>query len=152
MTAPEKRAQLTIHRIYLRDVVFEKFDSFKADEAAKPHVDVRISTDNRKLDGKRYEVSVRVLITTKQKEKPTFSLEVRHAGIFTIDGMEKEQMHAVINAQCPNILFPFVREVVSDLVTKGGFPQLLLGPMNFEALYRQEVAVLREKQATTLTH
>lgn len=151
MTEAIKKTHLKIHKIYLCDVSFETMDSFEASKKWKPRVDVEINTKSRKLKDKLFEVIVRVLITAKQEEKIAFLLEVQQAGIFTIDCPEKNQTHAVINAQCPNILFPFVREVVSDLVTKGGFPQLLLGAMNFEALYLQKADALREQQTTTLT-
>ncbi len=151
MSESIKKVQLKIHKIYLKDASFEAPNAFVNVEKWKPHVDVEINANSRKLEDNRYEMILRVLITAKQEGEIAFLLEIQQAGVFTIDGLKENQTHAVLNVQCPDILFPFVREAVSDLVTKGGFPQLLLGPMNFETLYRQKADALKERQTTTLT-
>ena len=90
-----------------------------------------------------------VTVTAKVNDKVAFLVEVHQAGIFTVEGFSAEEMGQVVGSFCPNILFPYAREVVSDLVTRGGFPQLLLAPVNFDALYAQHLAkAIEEPQLT----
>ena len=86
-----------------------------------------------------FEVTLTVTITVKTGETTAYLVEVTQAGIFALGGFNDEEMGPMIGSFCPNILFPYAREVVSDLVAKGGFPQLLLAPVNFDALYQQHV-------------
>ena len=86
-----------------------------------------------------FEVTLTTTLTVKCAEKVAYLIEVTQAGIFTLQGFEKQELSHMLGSYCPNILFPYAREVVSDLVSKGGFPQLLLAPVNFDALYSQNV-------------
>jgi preprotein translocase subunit SecB len=86
-----------------------------------------------------FEVVLTVTITVKVKEKTAFLAEVEQAGIFNVTGFEKQQQDGMLGSYCPNILFPYVREVISELVNKGGFPQLVLQPVNFDAVYAQHL-------------
>ena len=85
-----------------------------------------------------------VTATVKTEDKTAFLAEVQQAGIFNVSGFEKEQMDHMLGSYCPNLLFPYVREVISELVNKGGFPQLILQPVNFDAVYAQH---LQQRQA-----
>jgi preprotein translocase subunit SecB len=85
-----------------------------------------------------------VTVTVKSADKTAFLCEVQQAGIFHITGFPEQAMPAILATACPNVLFPFAREVVADVVAKAGFPQLLLAPVNFESLYAQE---MQRKQA-----
>ena len=90
-----------------------------------------------------------VTVTVKVNEKTAFLVEVHQAGIFVIKGVPQDQMGPVVGISCANILFPYARETVSDLITRGSFPQLVLQPINFEAVYAQQVQQAQENAAQT---
>jgi preprotein translocase subunit SecB len=129
-----------IVRIYLKDVSFETPNSpevFRQD--FKPDVNLQLNTSVNKLGDGLFEVVLNVTVTSKQGDKTGFLVEVQQAGIFELKGYDEAQKGSVLGAYCPNTLYPFAREAVSDLVVKGGFPQLLLSPINFDALYTQKM-------------
>ena len=86
-----------------------------------------------------HEVVLQITVTAKSKDKTLFLVEVKQAGLFTLKGFTEEQNHQVMSITCPTILFPYAREAVSDLVGRAGFPPLYLAPVNFEALYAQQM-------------
>ena len=148
--------EITIENIYLKDASFEApYGPANLTTTWKPHVDVEMNTKSTKLKGEKgvlYEVVLRVTITAKQKNDVFFLVEVQQAGIFGVRGGNEEQVQEIIYAQCPNALFPFARESISNLVTRGGFPQLLLKPMNFENIYRQKSEAMIEQESIKVTH
>jgi preprotein translocase subunit SecB len=93
------------------------------------------------------EVAIKLTITVKSGELVAYLVEVSQAGIFVLGGFNDEEMSGMVGSFCPNILFPYAREVVSDLVAKGGFPQFILAPVNFDALFAQQVQQAQAKQA-----
>jgi preprotein translocase subunit SecB len=103
----------------------------------QPQLEVDLNVESQALDAESgvYHVVVRVTVTTKVEEKVAFLCEVEQAGIFTLMGFNEEELAYLLGAQCPNTLFPYAREAISDLVARGGFPQLLLEPVNFDAMY-----------------
>jgi len=132
--------ELGIQRIYIKDVSFETPNSpdiFTAEW--KPNMDINLGTETKKLSDNIFEVVLKVTVTVKSEEKTAFLAEVHQAGIFMIKGLEESQLAPVFGITCPNILFPYVREAISDLVNKGSFPQLVLSPINFEALFAQQM-------------
>ncbi len=132
--------QFALHRIYLKDASFEIPNSpavFTQDW--KPEVNLQLNSSINPLEGEIYEVVLNVTVTAKQGDQTGFLAEIQQAGIFTVKGFDEQQKGAMLGAFCPNTLFPFAREVISDLVVKGGFPQLLLTPINFDALYAQKL-------------
>ncbi len=148
--------QIKIHKVYLKDASFETSNMLtdNLEKAWQPHIDVNIETSNRKLKDAddRYEVVIHILITATQNKKTAFLVELQQGGIFTISGLKKEEVQTVVNAQCPDILFPFVRESVNSFVSKGGFPQLLLGPVNFEAIYKQKIESFKVQETSETKH
>ncbi len=137
-----KEGQFAIQKVYIKDISFETPYSPEifADEWA-PTVNMNLSSEATRLKeelGDLYEVVLTVTVTVNIGEKTAYLIEVQQAGIFHIKGFPEEMVSRMVSTICPNILFPFAREVVSDLVTRGGFPQLLLAPVNFEALYAQQ--------------
>ena len=137
--APAQEPQFKLQRIYCKDISFETPNSpsmFLGEW--KPQMDLQLNTGMQKLDDDNYEVVLTVTVTVKSGDKTAFLAEVQQGGIFNITGVPEEQMNPVIGITCPNILFPYAREVVSDLVNRGSFPQLLLAPVNFEAIYAQQ--------------
>lgn len=138
-----------IHKIYLKDVSFETPNSPEifSEQEWKPDVNLELRNTAKRLDAGFHEVVLAVTVTAKLGDKVAYIVEVHQAGIFSIDGHNDEQLSEMVGGYCPGILFPFAREAVSDLVTKGSFPQLLLAPVNFLALYQQHVARQKEEAA-----
>jgi len=133
--------QFAIQRIYVKDVSFESPNApaVFADGEWKPEVNVQLNSTNQVVGQDVYEVVLNITITAKQNEKTAFLVEVKQAGLFALSGFPKENLEGMLGAYCPEALFPFAREAVADFVNKGGFPPLILAPINFNALYTQQV-------------
>lgn len=145
--------EFAILRIYLKDASFETPHSptiFK--QEWKPEISLQLNTRSSLLENDLYEVVLNVTTTATMGDKTAFLVEVQQAGIFTIKGMEDAQKDAMLGAYCPNTLFPFAREVISDLVIKGGFPQFLLKPVSFDAIYQQKLAEREQAASQTKGH
>jgi preprotein translocase subunit SecB len=131
--------EFDIHKIYVKDVSFETPHSpgvFSAEW--NPDADVNLRTRVVELDAGRYEVTLAITATVNVGEHTAFLCEVQQAGIFGIVGMTSDELESVTGAYCPAILYPYAREMVSDLVMRGGFPPFVLSPVNFEALYQHQ--------------
>lgn len=138
--AEEQQKQFIIQKIYLKDVSFETPNSpMVFTQKWEPKVEFNLSSNAQALETGLYEVSLTVTITVKLDDKTAYLAEVTQAGVFTITGFEEAELGPMIGSYCPTVLFPFAREAVSDLVTKGGFPPMLLAPVNFDALYMQHL-------------
>lgn len=138
--------QLAIQKIYLKDMSFEAPNSpgvFTGE--MNPSADVHFENRTTALDEDNHEVVLTVTVKVQQDDRTVYLVEVQQAGIFTIRGFPQEHLPAILATACPNTLFPFAREAICDIVVKGGFPQLLLAPVNFEMLYAQE---LQRRQAS----
>jgi preprotein translocase subunit SecB len=145
----ETQREFAMQRVYTKDVSFETpAGPTIFQQEWKPETKVNLNTEMQKLGDGVYEVVLTVTVTTSLGEQTAYLAEVKQAGIFTINGFSDQELGPMIGAFCPNQLFPFVREVISDLVTKGSFPQLVLQPVNFDALYAQHQQELA-KQAET---
>jgi preprotein translocase subunit SecB len=132
--------QFAIQRLYIKDVSFETPNSPAIfTQQVKSDINLELNTVINKLEESVYEVALQVTVTSKAGDKTAFLVEVQQAGIFTIAGFNDAELGHMLNSYCANLLFPYAREVVSDLVTKGSFPQLLLAPVNFDALYAQHL-------------
>lgn len=144
MTEEKQQAaeqQFAIQKVYLKDVSFESPNSpgVFADGEWKPEVNIQLNSSHQGVGQDVYEVVLNITITAKQNEKTAFLVEVKQAGLFTLSGFPAENLEGMLGAYCPEALFPFAREAVADFVNKGGFPQLILTPINFNALYAQQV-------------
>jgi preprotein translocase subunit SecB len=129
----------SIEKIYVKDLSLESPNApavFMQRET--PQVGVELSNSATKLDEGVYEVVLTVTVTSKIEDKTVFLVEVAQAGIFQVRNIPQENLEMIAGVTCPNILFPYAREAVSDLITRGGFPPVLLTPINFEALYAQQ--------------
>jgi len=137
----EENQQFVIQKIYLKDASFESPNSPQAFTEGDwtPQINVQINSSNQQLTQDVFEVVLDITVTAKHDEKTAFLVEIKQAGIFTISGFPQENMGGMIGAFCPETLFPYAREVISEMVSKGGFPQLLLAPVNFNALYTQQM-------------
>ena len=136
-----------LKKVYVKDISFESPQSpqiFLNEQA--PEVDVQMNITHSKLeDSDLYEVNLTITVTAKGGDTNFFLCEVQQAGLFEVTGAS-EDMPMVLEIACPNILLPFVREAICDLVGKGGFPQLLINPINFEALFHQKMMAQQSEQ------
>ena len=132
--------QFSLQRIYVRDLSFEAPKSpeiFRQEWT--PSVELDLNTRQKPLEGDFHEVVLTLSVTVKTAGEVAFIAEVQQAGIFLISGLDAAAMSHTLGAFCPNILFPYAREALDNLVTRGSFPALMLAPVNFDALYAQEL-------------
>jgi len=138
-TTEQPQQQFAVQRIYTKDLSFESPQTpgvFR--EQWSPQVNVELNTRSDRFDEEdNFEVVLVITITAKMNDKTAFLCEVHQAGVFMIRGFEGENLRRVLGTAAPNILFPYARETIDNLVVKGGFPALMLAPVNFEALYQQ---------------
>lgn len=129
--------QLALERIYVKDMSLEVPGADVFTREWQPELDINLSSAAEKLDDDHYQVVLTVNVTANNGGETAFIAEVHQAGIFMMQNIPEEQLGAILGAYCPNVLFPYAREVVSDIVTRGSFPQLLLAPVNFDQAYQQ---------------
>ncbi len=133
--------QFAIQKLYVKDISFEspstpEIFSFTS---WQPKIELNLNSTNKVISEGVYEVVLSVTATVTQEEKTAFLVEIQQAGVFQISGFNEQDTKYILGSQCMNILFPYAREVVSDLTSRGGFPPLLLSPVNFDAVYAQAV-------------
>lgn len=128
-----------IEKLYVKDVSLEIPNAPQIfTDRTPPQVSVELGNSAQKLDEGIFEVAIKVTLTSKIADKVAFLVEITQAGIFGIRNVPDDNMEMILAITCPNILFPYAREAVSDLVTRAGFAPVLLNPINFEALYMQQ--------------
>jgi preprotein translocase subunit SecB len=146
-------AQFGLQKIYVKDVSFEIPNSpMVFQEEWEPTVNMDIANSASKVSEDIFEAVLSVTVTVTSAEKTMYLIEAQQAGIFHIAGLPDDAISKMLATTCPNILFPFTREIIADLVTRGGFPQLLLAPVNFDALYAQKAQHEAEEKAKSTTH
>ena len=136
--APQK--QLVLQKIYVKDLSFESPKApmvFTTNVSPQTQLNVRSSAQQVAPDTQ--EVTLTITVEAKDKDTTLFLAEVAQSGIFLIQGYTADEVSMIVGSFCPNTLYPFAREAISDLVSKGGFPPLLLQPLNFDAIYAQAV-------------
>ena len=139
--AAEQNAQpgFGIEKLYVKDASIEVPNAPQIfTERTAPQVNVELGNSAQKLDEGIFEVAIKVTVTAKIGDKTAFLVEATQAGIFAIRNVPAENLEPILAVTCPNILFPYAREAVSDMVTRAGFAPVLLNPINFEALYIQQ--------------
>lgn len=133
-----------LQRVYLKDVSFESPRAPEIFEGEwKPSLSVNIGTRVRPVAEDHYEVVLSLTVEAKQGDEVAFLVELQQAGVFLVAGFSDQERHQILGILCPQNLFPFAREEVANLALKGGFPQILLQPINFERMYQQS---LQQKQ------
>lgn len=140
----DNQTQFMIQRVYIKDLSFEAPNSpaiFR--EKWEPELALDINTSHNLIEEGVYEVVLTILTTVKNQGSTAFLVEVKQAGIFTIQGAAPDQLDHLLGSFCPNILFPYAREAITGEVVRASFPQLVLSPINFDALY---LAQIEEKQ------
>ena len=148
--------RLTIAKIYIKDFSFESPQTpgiFKSGEWS-PQTNLNLRSSHTALDGDLHEVVLTITIDAKEGDKTLFLVELHQAGLFEVAGYGQEEMGAIIGSFCPNILFPYARESIAGIIQKGGFPEFVLQPINFDALYMQSLQQRAEAgtAATEETH
>lgn len=137
----KQQLQFAVQRIYVKDISFEAPNSPAVfQQPFKPKVSLDLNTASKQVGDELYEVSIKVTAQVRHSEEGTtsFLAEIEQAGLFRISGIEGAQLEHTLGAFCPNVLFPYARECVDNLVNRGGFPPLMLAPVNFEAIYAQK--------------
>ncbi|MGA8706647.1 MAG: protein-export chaperone SecB [Steroidobacteraceae bacterium] len=133
-TAPSA-VQLVLQGVYLKDCSFEAPQGPRTNGDWNPQISLDLNTNVAPLGGDMREVVLTITVSAKQGEQTLFLVEVKQAGAFLMQGLGSEDLKRAVGSVCPGVLFPYARAVVSQLVSQGGFPQLLLPPVNFDALY-----------------
>lgn len=145
----EKEIQIAIQKIYLKDFSFESPNApgvfTKTDWEPKTNLNLR--STHTTLNDNNHEVVLTLTVETKHEDKTLFLVELHQAGIFSITGYEGEELAAILGSFCPNVLFPYSRESIASIVGKGGFPEFILQPINFDALFTQSQQAIEEKKA-----
>lgn len=139
----EQNVVFSVDKIYIKDVSYEAPGvpmAFTQADNTAAEIGVQLGLDHGTLNQQQgiYEVVLTVTATAQREKKNIFLVEVKQAGIFRITGLEGEMLARALGISCAYVLLPFVREAVNDLVGKGGFPQLLINPINFEMIYDQK--------------
>ena len=141
----QEQPVFSIEKLYVKDLSLEIPNAPQIFlERDAPQVDVQLQTQGKNVQEGVYDVVLSITVTAKIGDRTVFLVEVAQAGIFQIRNVPEGDLEPILGIACPNILFPYAREVVSDAVTRAGFPPVVLNPMNFEALYQQRL----QQQAT----
>lgn len=141
--------QVMLQKIYVKDASLEvPLAPQVFSRQWQPQVDVQVNTEVKTLDNDNFHVILAVTVTAKLGDDVAFLAETHQAGIFVVRGFPtNDERQAILGGYCPGLLFPFARETIADLVQRAGFPQLLLQPINFEALYLEHLNRSRTQQA-----
>jgi preprotein translocase subunit SecB len=143
--------QFAIQRIYTKDISFESPNAPQVFISEwEPKINVDLSTEIQALSEDTIQVVLTVNVVAKHEDKTAFLVEVQQAGIFLAKGFSEEELGPLMGIGAPNALYPYAREVVSDLITRGSFPQFTLQPVNFEQMYAQQMA--SQKKSAEKTH
>lgn len=132
----------SIQKIFVKDVSFESPNTPEIflEQGWQPDVNLNLQSQSRQLGDNIYEVVLNITVTAKlDDEKIAYLVEVQQAGIFNVTNFSEEDIAYMLGSYTPNVLFPFAREVIADLVSKGGFPQMLVAPVNFDALFHKQM-------------
>ncbi len=143
----QNQPQFALQRIYLKDLSFESPNAPEVfQQQWKPAVNMDLNTSHSKVSDTQYEVVLSMTITAKVDDKVAYLVEIQQAGVFLLNGFPEQQIPPMLGAYCPNLLFPYARETIDNVVNKGSFPSLMLAPVNFDAIFAQAVRRRQEEQ------
>lgn len=148
MNEPQQQPSFNIEKIYVKDLSLEiphAPEVFLSGE--QPQVDVQLHNEGASISEGLYQVVLTVTVTAKAGEKTMFLVEVAQAGIFQVRNLPESDLEPLLATACPNILFPYAREAVSDIIGRAGFPPVYLAPVNFEGIYLQRLQEAQEQAA-----
>lgn len=147
MSEAQNQPIFSIEKVYVKDVSLEIPNAPQVFlEQGAPSVDIQLHHNSSRVDDGVFQTVLTITVTAKSGEKTLFLVEVAQAGIFVARNIPEQELEAVLGIACPNILFPYAREVVSDLTTRAGFPPVILSPVNFEAIYAQQRAQAQQPE------
>lgn len=155
VAAEQEQAQpaFSIEKIYVKDASLEIPNAPQIfTDRSQPQVNIELANRAQGLEEGVFEVAIKVTVTSTIADKTVFLVEVEQAGIFQIRNVAEENLEMIIGVTCPNILFPYAREAVSDLIVRAGFMPVLLNPINFDALFAQQKQQQAEAAAAAATH
>ena len=133
-------AQLSLQKVYIKDASFEAPGAPHIfQDTNQPQIQLNLAQQVGPLAENVYEVVLTVTVTCKLADKTAYLAEVQQAGVFGLSGFDNQNRDVILATYCPNVLFPYARQIVSDLVSNGGFPPFLMQPINFEALYAEQM-------------
>lgn len=148
---PQAQGQFALQRIYLKDASFEVPSSPQVFLAPwQPEINIQLATESKHIEGNNYEVVLSLTVTAQNNGSTAFLVELKQAGIFLLENIPDQNLPGLLGSYCPNILFPFAREAVADIVARGSFPQLLLAPINFDAVMAERQRQMAEENTTAL--
>ncbi|UTF58689.1 protein-export chaperone SecB [Gilvimarinus sp. DA14] len=138
----------SIKRVYLKDLSFETPMGLEGfNQKQPPKIEQELNVQVHRVDEVHHEVVLLLTITAKIEDRVAFLIEVKQAGLFAISGMDNNMMAQIINANCPNILFPYARETIDGVLTRGSFAPLMLPPINFDAVFAQALSSAQKQAA-----
>jgi preprotein translocase subunit SecB len=133
------QSEFSIQRIYVKDISYESPNAPEIFHTEwSPQINLDLDIDAKGLANNLHEVVLHITVTVKLQDKIAFLVEIKQAGIFMLTGFNQEELSHMLGSFCPNILFPYARELVSETVCRGGFPPLYLSPINFDAFYHEQ--------------
>ncbi|MDH3265908.1 MAG: protein-export chaperone SecB [Gammaproteobacteria bacterium] len=149
---------ISINKIFIKDFSFESPQApsvFRSGEW-KPQTNLNLRSSHNEIEGEEglHEVVLAITVDAKDADKTLFLVEIQQSGLFSILGYEKEELNAIVGSFCPNILYPYAREAIAAVIQKGGFPEFVLQPINFDSLYmqsRQQAAAAAAEQEAAAT-
>ena len=146
---PPKAPTMKCLHQYIRDLSFENIAAQKnLGDSSSPEINVQVNLDARKGDSDNYEVILKLTVNADSKENKVFLLEIDYAGVFHVENVPEEQLHPFLMIECPRMLFPFVRQIGRNTTADGGYPPLNVDPIDFMALYRNELQRQAAEKAT----
>ncbi|ADZ92762.1 protein-export chaperone SecB [Marinomonas mediterranea] len=141
---------LQMQRVFLKDISFESPRSpMIFQEEWKPELGLELNTKSRQVGENVYEVVLEITVNVKNEGEPAYLVQVQQGGLFTISGLEEQQLHHALGAFCPGTLFPYARENIDAIVVKGSFSPVMLAPINFDALYLESLQKQQPEAETT---
>ena len=146
-TQAEQGPRVLLQKIYAKDVSFEVprgHESFAGQW--QPEIKLDMNLARKQVSDTSWELVLKLTVTAENAGETAFLVEIEQAGIFLIDGMNEEQRRLVLNTACANMIFPYARETIDSMVVKGGFPALMLAPINFDGIYQQALAKRQAEQ------
>jgi preprotein translocase subunit SecB len=147
------QAVFSIEKLYVKDLSLEVPGAPEIyRENVAPQVEVSMNSSGKEFGDDYYEVLINITVTAKNKDKTVFLVEVAYGGVFRIRNVPESEIEMVLGVTCPNIIFPYLREVVSETVSRAGFPPVILHPMNFEAIYQARKQGAAQPGAGSTTH
>ncbi len=140
----------SMQKIYVKDLSFEAPgtpESFNFKEGYRPDINLEINSSSKNLEGDLYDVTLSITVTAKEGESVLFLAECKQAGVFVVGNMDDANKRHTLGSFCPSVLFPYARTMISEVISHGGFPQLLLAHINFEQLFQAQEAKRAEQAA-----